>query len=240
MKVSSLHTKRSIKEKEQEMNKNNFTKTIFAIIGLTIMSSITMPAFATLSTSSPPWNTVEESPSYSSGSCTGSSHACAYAPTSAADKIISQDTNLDFGYTATARNNQNFGSNSVGISPSVTTSASSIEGSVYVNANAVFTKPAGGYTAYYQYGGDLWKLSGGTWQNTNGFAYQFTSSFSGNAVVHQTYSNSGSNSYRLGAEQVTYISNCCAQTVKVDAWNNSPYATVTQLKLCDTPSQPCP
>ena len=124
MKIQNNKTK----EENQKMKIQN-KKLLPSIVFVTsvLMAGATLsPAFATSSLDFGPWSKTYESPSFHSSSCTGTSNACADAATTGVDKVIARANGFYASNSAIVANNEDFSSLTVGSSPTLTTSVSSV------------------------------------------------------------------------------------------------------------------
>lgn len=220
--------------KQHQINKNLLSIAIptlaVALLGLTVA-----PVFATSAVSFPPWNTMKEQPSFDSGACTFSSQSCANARSSGVNSLIARSSTFVSG-DALATNNEDKTIPSLGSTPQLTTSASTVKGKATISANGFITV-AFLQQATYTFGGDLWKKSGSSWTYASG-CYR---TIGGNGAITVssevricTYTNSGTNTFALGAgHEAQAPAYLIGPTNVVDLWSGSYYASTTKLEVCD-------
>lgn len=170
-----------------------------------------------------------ENPSYSNSQCDGSSPACAYSPSTGEDQIIATSSSSTVE-SATAYNNED--STSVGSSPSLQSSASTIDYNAYIEYNGVDTESSPGYASMVTEV-DMYDQNGM-------FGYCDSSPIETNGDVSGSYYedcsavNSGTNTFYEGV-----FNNAQAQggnnVDEADYWGgtNAGYVETYSMTICD-------
>lgn len=208
---------------------------------LTLSGLAITPAFAASSTGYPNWSLYQTQRDYDSGSCDSSSNSCAYADNSGINYLFAKSY-YSLGadtHNAYTRNQETVSPDSTASPPQLTTSAGTVSFAVDISSSGYITDAGSGgqQIAFYSYGGDVWQLSGGTYTLVKSFA--LTQSSPGPVSVSSTvtgyYSNSGTNTYRLGGSHlVSAQNNFVTGNTDVDFYTGSYYADTTRLQICDT------
>ncbi|MFZ1077522.1 MAG: hypothetical protein WAN47_08880 [Nitrosotalea sp.] len=204
---------------------------IVTIFTALLLGVSVIPAFATSDTSSGPWTLTEEVPSYSNGQCTGSSAACAYAPSSGIDQLVAISTSSTVS-EATAYNN--YDGTSVGSSPSISSSASTIDYNANISYYGQDTISSSGYVAMttevdmYDQNGFVGYCDSSP-VNTSG-------SVSGSYYTDCSLVNSGSNTFYEGVfndAQAQGGGNPSTSEAYYWGGTSSGYAETNSMTICD-------
>ena len=209
------------------VNKQNVKMmTVAAIIGVSAIGATT--AFAAGSSSTQPRYTLQETPSYPSGSCAFTDRECAAAD--GKNSPVSRGDNVCRSY-ATARNNTEE-PQPQGSTPELATSASTIKYKVRYRGTQ---DAAAGHLAYYQYGTDLMRESGSGWIKHGGCypAVHGDGTNQGTATKTCSGINSGTNTCRMRAQRRTAAAAYLFGNDGVpDHHSDSSHATTPKLGMC--------
>jgi hypothetical protein len=211
-------------------NKMTNALNIFAIMSVLILGISFSPVFAASNTSTGPFSPTYASPSGSRNGSLGQTCAEVYS-NGEQDGLFATSTS---GSTnADAENNEDLPDIlSPGTSPILTSSQSSITGSASLTYGYDMTIPSGS-TAYYEPSVSIFD-SNGFLQSCGGT--QYTTSGGGidsaSVTVKCNYSNSGSDTFYMGLDNLAYV-NSGGSTTIVNMWPSNYGTSISSMTICD-------
>lgn len=204
---------------------------MMALFSVLLLSFSVLPAFAQSSTATS-FSPTGENPSYSGGSCTGSSPACADALSSGYNYLIATSSSVTNAEEATAYENENAAQTSVGSSPSIseTSSGQTITFNTVEQFQGSYNDGGSGGFSYYQFNTDGYDSSGYLGSCTS----SWTSNPSGSVKLDCNFNNSiGTDTFYMGVSDVVVAQSPGSTTATTDFWNTPNYAEVDSETICD-------